>query len=124
MRIKINRKDENNFIVGFVTIPDEVIREFPEENKTNGIDTFDVPDELQQLFMQQSYRFKIYRKNLRHYPEEINQGMSRTMIEDQLLKEIQKIESFQLLGLDTTTNEVKRDQLKKRLEELSETSSD
>ena len=123
MRIKINRKDENNFIVGFVTIPDEVIREFPEENKTNGIDTFDVPDELQQLFMQQSYRFKIYRKNLKHYPEEINPGMSRKNIEDDLLKEIQKIEKFKLLGIDTTTNEVKRDQLKKRLEELSETSS-
>ena len=49
--------------------------------------------------------------------------MSRKNIEDDLLKEIQKIEKFKLLGIDTTTNEVKRDQLKKRLEELSETSS-
>lgn len=124
MRIKINRKDDNNFIVGFVTIPDEVIREFPEENKTNGVDTFDVPDDLQQLFIHQSYRFKVYRKNLKHYPEEINPGTSRNIVEDQLLKEIQKIEKFKLLGIDTTTNEVKRDQLKKRLEELSETSSE
>ena len=118
MRIQITRKDVDDFIVGYMTIPEEIIQAFPEENKTNGIDVLDVPDDLQALFIQESYRFKVYRKKLKHYPQEINQGMSRTMIEDQLLKEIQKIERFQLLGIDTTTNEVKRDQLKKRLEEL------
>ena len=119
MRIKINRKDDNNFIVGFVTIPDEVIREFPEENKTNGVDTFDVPDDLLQLFIHQSYRFKVYRKNLKHYPEEINVGYSREMIEDLLLKELDKIEKFKLLGIDVTTNQVKSEQLQKRLKDMS-----
>ena len=124
MRIQITRKDVDDFIVGYMTIPEEIIQAFPEENKTNGIDVLDVPDDLQQLFIHQSYRFKVYRKNLKHYPEEINPGASRNIVEDQLLKEIQKIEKFKLLGIDTTTNEVKRDQLKKRLEELSETSSE
>ena len=124
MRIKINRKDADNFIVGFVTIPEEVLKEFPEENKTNGVDTFDVPDELHQLFIHQSYRFKVYRKNLKHYPEEVNPEMSRNIVENQLLNELQKIDRFKLLGIDTTTNEVKRDQLIKRLEELSKTSSE
>ena len=124
MRIRITRKDDSNFIVGYITISEADILNFPEENKTNGVDTFDVPDELQQLFIHQSYRFKVYRKNLKHYPEEINPGASRNIVEDQLLKEIQKIEKFKPLGIDTTTNEVKRDQLKKRLEELSETSSE
>ena len=118
MRIKINRKDDNNFIVGFVTIPDEVIREFPEENKTNGVDTFDVPDDLQQLFIHQSYRFKVYRKNLKHYPEEINPAMSVTAIEDELLKELNKIEKFEKLGIDTTKYQIRCDELKNRLKEL------
>ena len=118
MRIKINRKDDNNFIVGFVTIPDEVIREFPEENKTNGVDTFDVPDDLLQLFIHQSYRFKVYRKNLKHYPEEINPAMSVTAIEDELLKELNKIEKFEKLGIDTTKYQIRCDELKNRLKEL------
>ena len=124
MRIRITRKDDSNFIVGYITISEADILNFPEENKTNGTDVFDVPDELLQIFTHQSYRFKVYRKNLKHYPEEINPGASRNIVEDRLLKEMQKIEKFKLLGIDTTTNEVKRDQLKKRLEELSETSSE
>ena len=52
------------------------------------------------------------------YTEPIN------IIEKELLNELQKIDRFKLLGIDTTTNEVKRDQLIKRLEELSKTSSE
>ena len=118
MRIQITRKDTNDFIVGFMEVPQELIESFSEENQPNGINIFDVPEDIKEIFKQEYYRFKVYRKKLKHYPQEINQGMSRAMIEDQLLKEIQKIERFQLLGIDTTTNEIKRDQLKKRLEEL------
>ena len=124
MRIQITRKDTDDFIVGYMTIPEEIIQAFPEENKTNGIDVLDVPDDLQALFIQESYRFKVYRKKLKHYPEEINPGIPRNIIENELLNELQKIDRFKLLGIDTTTNEVKRDQLIKRLEELSKTSSE
>ena len=119
MRIRITRKDSENFIVGFITISEADILNFPEENKTNGVDVFDVPDELLQIFTHQSYRFKVYRKNLKHYPEEINQGYSREMIENLLLKELDKIEKFKLLGIDTTTNQVKSEQLQKRLKDMS-----
>ena len=119
MRIRITRKDDSNFIVGYITISEADILNFPEENKTNGTDVFDVPDELLQIFTHQSYRFKVYRKNLKHYPEEINQGYSREMIEDLLLKELDKIEKFKLLGIDTTTNQVKSEQLQKRLKDMS-----
>ena len=119
MRIRITRKDNENFIVGFITISEADLLNFPEENKTNGIDIFDVPEELLSDFTHQSYRFKVYRKNLKHYPEEINVGYSREMVEDMLLKELEKIERFELLGIGTTTNKIKRDQLQKRLKDMS-----
>ena len=118
MRIQITRKDVDDFIVGYMTIPEEIIQAFPEENKTNGIDVLDVPDDLQALFIQESYRFKVYRKKLKHYPEETNPGLSITMIEDELLKELNKIEKFEKLGIDTTKYQIRCDELKKRLEEL------
>ena len=118
MRIRITRKDDSNFIVGYITISEADILNFPEENKTNGTDVFDVPDDVLSLFLQESYRFKVYRKNLKHYPEEINPGLSITMIEDELLKELNKIEKFEKLGIDTTKYQIRCDELKKRLEEL------
>ena len=118
MRIQITRKDADDFIVGYITIPGEIIQAFPEENKTNGIDVLDVPDDLQALFIQESYRFKVYRKKLKHYPEEINPAMSVTAIEDELLKELNKIEKFEKLGIDTTKYQIRCDELKNRLKEL------
>ena len=118
MRIQITRKDTNDFIVGFMEVPQELIESFPEENQPNGINIFDVPEDIKEFFKQEYYRFKVYRKKLKHYPEEINPAMSVTAIEDELLKELNKIEKFEKLGIDTTKYQIRCDELKNRLKEL------
>ena len=116
MRIQITRKNDDGFIIGHITLPKDVYDEHP----IDGINVFEIPDDQIIQFNNEPYRFKIYRKKLKYYEAEIDSSLKVKSIEDQLYYEIEKFEKFEKHGIDTKNTQIKIDQLKSRLKELSE----
>ena len=141
MLIKIIKKDEDGFIIGFRDVTGEyTLKEIEVDSgllddegkpimqqdvekvffEEDSIEYFTVPEEYESLFKSHPEYFKVYRKKIKFYePEHFNVPQNKKSLEDYLFNLIIRRDTLEKEGLNVDEYNSEIEILKKQISELS-----